>query len=114
MINPITDSIITSTNAVVNAQDVITYDVASNLFVYNSGIIGNSTNTSLTGIRCTNASTNLFISNNQFNIFGSGGKVFQLAGGNFISNANNPMGSATFGNNISVAGFTLQINQTRI
>jgi hypothetical protein len=114
VVGAINNTIISSDYAVVNAQDVVLFNVAGNLIMTNATVLASSVNTSATGISLTNAAGNLIISDCQFGIYGAVGKAIQANGGNLISNTGNALGSALLTNNVSVAGFGATVNQTLI
>lgn len=113
-VGAVNNTVVSSDYAVVNAQNVVQYDIAGNLIMTNAAVLASSVNTSATGVNLTNAAGNLIISNCQFGIYGAVGKAIQAAGGNLISNTNNALGSALLGNNVSTAGFAATVNQTLI
>jgi hypothetical protein len=114
VVGAINNTIISSDYAVVNAQDVVLFNVAGNLIMTRATVLASSVNTSATGISLTNAAGNLIISDCQFGIYGAVGKAIQANGGNLISNTGNALGSALLGNNVTTAGFGATVNQTLI
>jgi hypothetical protein len=114
MVGAVNNTVISSDYAVINAQNVVQYDIAGNLIMTRATVLASSVNTSATGVALTNAAGNLIISDCQLGIFGGVGKAIQAAGGNLISNTGNALGSALLGNNVNVAGFAATVNQTLI
>jgi hypothetical protein len=112
-VGAINNTIISSDYAVVNAQNVVQFDIAGNLIMTSATVLANSANTSATGVNLSNAGGNLILSDCQFGIYGAVGKAIQANGGNLISNTGNGLGIAGL-NNVSVAGFGATINQTLI
>jgi hypothetical protein len=117
-VSAIDNSLFASTYAVVNAQSVISFDVAGNFIISNSTIQGSSTNTDLTGIDITNNAGVLVANNLQVAVYGTGAGASKAlrgtgAGSILYTNQNNAVGVALAGQNVVVGNLSI-VNQTKV
>jgi hypothetical protein len=117
-VSAIDNSVFASTYAVVNAQSVISFDVAGNCIISNSTIQGASANTDLTGIDITNNAGVLVANNLQVAVYGTGAGASKAlrgtgAGSLLYTNQNNAVGVALAGQNVVVGGLAI-VNQTKV